>query len=202
MVNATSVPPFWYRIEPVSTLQQTFGDPMTRQELARKIFDCSHLTGTFLLRSGKTSTEYFDKYKFESDPTLLREIAKNLAALVPSGTDYLGALEMGGIPVATAISLETGIPVVFVRKEPKEYGTCKFAEGPDIKGKKLTLIEDVITTGGQVVTSCEDLRKEGALIDDVICVIDRSEGQTEKLVKAGLRHHALFTMAELKEAGR
>jgi orotate phosphoribosyltransferase len=175
---------------------------MTRQELARKIFDCSHLTGTFLLRSGKTSSEYFDKYKFESDPTLLREIAKNLAALVPSGTDYLGALEMGGIPVATAISLETGIPVVFVRKEPKEYGTCKFAEGPDIKGKKLTLIEDVITTGGQVVTSSEDLRKEGALIDDVICVIDRSEGQTEKLVKAGLRHHALFTMAELKEAGR
>jgi orotate phosphoribosyltransferase len=175
---------------------------MTRQELARKIFDCSHLTGTFLLRSGKTSNEYFDKYKFESDPQLLREIAKNLAPLIPEGTDYLGALEMGGIPVATAISLQTGIPVVFVRKEPKEYGTCKFAEGPDIKGKKLTLIEDVITTGGQVVTSCEDLRKEGAVISDVLCVIDRSEGQTDKLVKAGLRHHALFTMAELKEAGR
>lgn len=171
---------------------------MTRNELASKIFACSHLTGSFLLRSGKTSTEYFDKYQFESDPTLLRAIAKGLAPLVPRDTDYLGALEMGGIPIATALSFETGIPVVFVRKEAKEYGTCKFAEGPAIKGKRLTLIEDVITTGGQVVISCEDLRSEGAVIENVLCVIDRSEGQTQKIESAGLKLQALFTMAELK----
>lgn len=175
---------------------------MTRHDLAQAIFRRSHLTGTFLLRSGKTSNEYFDKYQFESDPHLLREIGRALAPLVPKDTEYLGALEMGGIPVATAISFETGIPVVFVRKTAKEYGTCKFAEGPAIQGKRLTLIEDVVTTGGQIVTSCADLRSEGALIENVLCVIDRSEGQTQKLDQAGLKLQALFTMAELKSAGQ
>jgi len=174
---------------------------MTKWELARKIYECSHLTGTFLLRSGKTSNEYFDKYQFESNPRLLGEIAKQMAGFIPKNTDYLGALEMGGIPIATALSLETGVPVVFVRKTAKEYGTCKFAEGPSIKGKRITLVEDVITTGGQVVISCEDLRKEGAIVEHVLCVIDRSEGKTEKIQNAGLTLKALFTMAELKAAG-
>ena len=172
---------------------------MNRNELALAIYKISHLTGTFLLRSGKTSTEYFDKYKFESDPKLLREIAKGLVALVPKNIDYLAALEMGGIPIATALSFETGIPVVFVRKTAKEYGTCKFAEGPAVRGKRLLLVEDVITTGGAVISSCDDLRKEGAHVEEVICVIDRSEGKTEKLTAAGLKHHALYTMAQLKE---
>ena len=170
----------------------------TTTPLAKRVYDIAHLTGQFLLRSGKTSTEYFDKYQFESDPKLLREIAQQLAPKIPKNTDYLGALEMGGIPIATALSLETGIPVVFVRKTAKEYGTCKFAEGPAIKGKRLTLIEDVITTGGQVVISAGDLRSEGAFIDDVLCVIDRSEGQTQKIDEAKLNVHALFTMAQLK----
>ena len=174
---------------------------MTLEQLAKRIFQCSHLTGSFLLRSGKTSTEYFDKYQFESDPTLLKEIGRQMVQLIPKGTDYLAALEMGGIPIATALSFETGIPVIFVRKTSKEYGTCKFAEGPVIKGKRLTLIEDVITTGGQVVTSTADLRADGAVIENVLCVIDRSEGQTQKIEQAGLKHFALFTMAQLKDAG-
>lgn len=172
-----------------------------RPALAKLIYDCSHLTGNFLLRSGKTSNEYFDKYQFESDPKLLEQIGIGMAEMVPSDTECLGALEMGGIPVATAISLKTGIPVVFVRKAAKEYGTCKFAEGPPIKGKKIVLIEDVITTGGQVVTSANDLRSEGAIINSVLCVIDRSEGQNQKITDANLKHHALFTMAELKSFG-
>lgn len=171
---------------------------MNRAELAAKIYACSHLTGSFLLRSGKTSTEYFDKYQFESDPKVLREIAKGLVPLIPQNTDYLAALEMGGIPIATALSFETGIPVVFVRKTAKEYGTCKFAEGPAIAGKRLTLIEDVITTGGQVAISCNDLRSEGAIVENVLCVIDRSEGQTGKITDAGLNLRALYTMADLK----
>lgn len=170
-------------------------------QLAKDVFKVAHLKGEFLLRSGQTSTEYFDKYQFESDPKILSKIAEGLKPLIPQGTDYFGALEMGGIPVATALSLITGIPVVFVRKEAKEYGTCRFAEGPSIKGKKLCLIEDVITTGGQVVTSTADLRNEGAQIDTVLCVIDRSAGKTEKLHAAGLKHLALFTMDELKSAG-
>jgi orotate phosphoribosyltransferase len=177
-----------------------------RNELAREIFNCAHLKGEFRLRSGQISNEYFDKYQFESDPRLLKKIAESMKDLIPTGTDYLGALEMGGIPIATALSMTalsmlTGIPVVFVRKEPKEYGTCKVAEGPPIKSKTLTLIEDVITTGGQVVQSAQDLRSEGAIVRDVLCVIDRSDGKSEKLHAAALKHYALFTMAELKNAG-
>lgn len=175
---------------------------MERGELAHQIFKHAHLTGTFRLRSGTTSNEYFDKYQFESSPLLLAQIAEHMVPLVPPDADYLAALEMGGIPIATALSLKTGIPVVFVRKEAKEYGTCKFAEGPPINGRRLCLIEDVITTGGQVLISTKDLRSEGAIIDTVLCVIDRSEGKTEKIKEAGLELRPLYTMAELKAAQR
>ena len=174
---------------------------MKRTELARAVFQISHRTGNFRLRSGKTSTEYFDKYQFESNPALLSAIAEALAPSVPPGVDALAGLEMGGIPIATALSLKTGLPCVFVRKTAKTYGTCKFAEGPDVGGKRLLLIEDVITTGGQVAQSAADLRGDGAKIDSVMCVIDRSEGQTDKLTSASIAVRALFTMAELKAAG-
>jgi orotate phosphoribosyltransferase len=171
---------------------------MNRQELARQILQVAHLTGNFKLRSGQTSNEYFDKYRFESRPDLLRAIADQIAEILPAEIDAFAALEMGGIPIATALSLKTGIPVVFVRKEAKDYGTCRFAEGLDVKGKKLLVVEDVITTGGQVVISTEDLRELGARIEEVVCVIDRSQGKTEKITGAGLKLQALFTMAELK----
>ena len=173
-----------------------------KDHLAQRIFQTSHLVGSFRLRSGKTSNEYFDKYQFESDPTLLLAIAKAMVPLIAADTEFLGALEMGGIPIATAIALQTGLPVIFVRKEAKEYGTCKFAEGPEIRNRRLTLIEDVITTGGQVILSAHDLRQGGAVVRDVLCVIDRSEGQTEKIAAAKLKLQALFTMEELKTAAR
>lgn len=170
---------------------------MDKKTLAKKIYEVAHLTGEFKLRSGLTSQEYFDKYRFEARPELLGEIAAQMKALIPKETQALAALEMGGIPIATALSLLTGLPCVFVRKEAKQYGTCKFAEGLDIKGLQLTIIEDVITTGGQVLLSAEDLRAMGADIKDVLCVIDRG-GSEEKLKAAGLKMHALFNMAELK----
>ncbi len=173
---------------------------MTKQDLAKKIYEVAHLTGTFTLRSGKISNVYFDKYQFEARPDVLAPIAEQMIPLLPKKIDYLGALEMGGIPIATAISLKTGIPVVFLRKEAKEYGTCKFAEGPDIKGKRLCLIEDVVSTGGQVVITAEMIRKEGAFVDDVLCVIDRSEGKTERLTEAQLRLRPLLTMEEILTA--
>ncbi len=173
---------------------------MNRQELALAIFKISHLRGEFKLRSGQISNEYFDKYRFESQPQLLKEIARHLAPLIPPGTDALAGLEMGGIPIATALSLETGIPVVFVRKEAKEYGTCQFAEGFEIKGKKLCIIEDVITTGGQVLLSTEDLRKSGALVNHVLCVIHRGQGKEEKITAHQLDMKPLFTMQELKDS--
>ncbi|MBX3040694.1 MAG: orotate phosphoribosyltransferase [Bdellovibrionaceae bacterium] len=171
---------------------------MNKQELARAIYEVSHLTGEFKLRSGQVSNEYFDKYRFEARPDLLKEIAKQLAPQIPAGIEALAGLEMGGIPIATALSLETGIPCVFVRKEAKEYGTRQFAEGLDVRGKKLCLVEDVITTGGQVILSAADLKSAGAIATDVLCVIHRGNGKEPKLEEAGLHMKPLFTMADLK----
>ena len=170
---------------------------MTHQELALNIYNISHLKGDFLLRSGQRSTEYFDKYRFESDPRILREIAEQMKSLIPAGTEILAALEMGGIPVGTALSLATGIPCVFVRKTAKEYGTCQFAEGIEIKNKKICIIEDVITSGGQVLLSTADLRDLGAKIENVVCVIQRGGAPAEaKLNEASLKLHALFQRAD------
>jgi orotate phosphoribosyltransferase len=171
---------------------------MTKEELGKKIYDCSYITGEFTLRSGTISHEYFDKYQFESRPELLREIAKQIAVLLPDDFDILAGLEVGGIPIATALSLETGKPVVFVRKKAKEYGTCKFAEGVDVKNKKVVIIEDVVTSGGQVIFSTKDLRKAGAIIDTVLCVINRESGGSEKLTDASINLKSLFTMSFLK----
>ncbi|MBL7998044.1 MAG: orotate phosphoribosyltransferase, partial [Candidatus Kapabacteria bacterium] len=102
---------------------------------AKAIYDTAHLRGEFLLRSGAISNEYFDKYLFEAQPALLRTIAEELAPLLPPGTEVLAGLEMGGIPIATALSLHTGIPAAFVRKKAKDYGTRKIAEGTDMRGK-------------------------------------------------------------------
>lgn len=176
------------------------GYTMNRNELAKSLFDISHLTGEFLLRSGQTSNEYFDKYRFESDPNLLKSIAKHIAPLIPEGTEALAGLEMGGIPIATAVSFETGLPVCFVRKEAKTYGTCKIAEGIDIKGKKLCLIEDVITTGGAVIDATRELRERGAIVEQVNCVIYRGQGEPEKLNAIEIKMNPLFTMQELKDA--
>ena len=140
--------------------------------------------------------KYFDKYRFEAQPEILKEIARHLTQLIPPGTEILAGLEMGGIPIATALSLETGIPVVFVRKAAKDYGTCKFAEGLDIKDKKVCVIEDVITTGGQVLESTKDLRDTGAVIEEVLCVIYRGEGVNEKFSDTKLNLTPLFTRAD------
>jgi len=175
---------------------------LDRDELAARIYAVSHLTGSFTLRSGASATEYFDKYRFESEPALLREIAAQLAPLIPAGTEILAGLEMGGIPIVTALSAETDIPAAFVRKKAKEYGTCLAVEGRDVAGARLCIVEDVISSGGQVVLSTNDLRAADGVVDHVLCVIDRRPADAvDVLGDAGLTLHALFTMAELKEAG-
>ncbi|HRQ09976.1 MAG: orotate phosphoribosyltransferase [Trueperaceae bacterium] len=173
---------------------------MQRTELARAIASRSLLHGEFLLRSGATSSEYFDKYMFESDPKLLRAIAEAMAPLVPAGIDSLAGLELGGVPLAVMLSQVTGLPTLFVRKKAKEYGTRRFAEGGEPAGRRLLVIEDVVTSGGQVVLSTRDLREAGARVGHALCVIDRQAGGVESLAAEGVELTALFTMSELKSA--
>ena len=166
-------------------------------DLARRVSERCRLTGNFTLRSGQPATTYFDKYLFEGDPAILRDVAEQLIPLIPAGTEALAGLELGGVPVATALSLASGLPAAFVRKEAKRYGTEKLAEGANIVGRQVLVVEDVITTGGQVVLSAGDLRDLGANVDHVLCVIDRSEGDHPRLDAIAVRMHCLFRGSDL-----
>ena len=168
--------------------------------LASRVFASSYLTGSFVLRSGLTADRYFDKYRFESDPSLLAEIVEQMVPLVPAETDGLAGLELGGVPIATVLSAATGLPAFFVRKQAKKYGTERLCEGGDIKGRRLLIIEDVVTTAGQIVLSSQDLRAEGAVVTHALCVIDREAGGAEVVSGEGIQLHSLFTMSELESA--
>jgi orotate phosphoribosyltransferase len=152
------------------------------------------------LRSGKVSDEYFDNYLFESDPRLLREIAEALVELLPERVDALAGFELGGVPLATVCSQVSGVPTLFVRKQAKAYGTCQLAEGSDVRGRRLVVIEDVVTSGGQVLDSCRELRTQGADIGVVLCVIDQEAGARESLACEDLQLRSLFTASELDRA--
>lgn len=178
----------------------SFSEP-ERRELAAEVFARCYLTGEFTLRSGRTADRYFDKYQFESDPELLAALAAEMAALVPDEVEFLAGLEMGGIPVVTALAAATGVPAVFVRKTAKEYGTARLAEGPSVAGKRVLIVEDVVTSGGQIRLSASDLRDLGAVIVGAICVIDREEGGSEILAEDGIVLSSLFGGAELEAAG-
>ena len=170
-------------------------------DLATRITRLSYLSGTFTLRSGAVASEYFDKYQFEADPAILREIASELARLIPDDTEVLAGLELGGVPVATALSLETGLPVAFVRKVAKTYGTARLAEGPELAGRRVLVVEDVVTSGGQIVSSTSDLRRLGAKVSHAVCVIDRDEGGADNLAEAHIELLALLRGPELGPSG-
>jgi orotate phosphoribosyltransferase len=172
---------------------------MSKSELGRRIYKRARLTGSYRLRSGAVSEEYFDKYLFESDPRLLREIAVELVGLLPADVDMLAGLELGGMPLAVVASQVSGLPAIFVRKTAKTYGTRRLAEGGGIAGRRVTVIEDVVTSGGQVIESCQKLRARDANVSAVLCVIDREAGGRENLAAEGLDLRPLFTMSQLRD---
>lgn len=171
--------------------------PAAELDLARDIDQACRLSGTFQLRSGQTASEYFDKYLFESDPKLLRRVVEAMQPLIPSDTDLLGGLELGGVPIATMLSSLTGIPALFVRKKPKAYGTRRLAEGADVAGKRITLIEDVITTGGAARDATNALRPSGAAVTTLICAIDRSDSPGKALADVGVTILPVLTREDL-----
>ncbi len=176
------------------TLKQSFQYHMN---LAYEINKASKIEGQFELRSGQISNVYFDKYQFEANPELLLEIALRMKELIPIGTKVLAGLEMGGIPIATVLSQVTGIPTAFIRKKPKKYGTCRYAEGQSLNNKKVVIIEDVVSSGGAIIDAVKLMRADGISIETAICVINRESGGKEKLNDIGIQLRSLFSKSEL-----
>jgi len=131
------------------------------ETLAARVYARAHLSGEFRLRSGAISGEYFDKYLFEGDPQLLREVGEALVTLLPERVDAAG-LVLGGVPLATIVSQVSGLPTLFVREQAKTYGTCRLAEGGDVAGRRIAVVEDVVSSGGALIEGCSALRELGA----------------------------------------
>jgi orotate phosphoribosyltransferase len=169
-----------------------------REALARELVKASYLKGDFVLRSGKRSNRYFDKFLFETDPALLKRLGAQLAALVPPRTQRLAAPELGAVLLGGAVSMETGLPLVLVRKEPKGYGTAKQLEGRVAPGDRVTVIEDVVTTGGDSLRSAQVLRDAGLDVIHLVVVLDRGEGGEENIRNAGIPYSPLFRIQDLE----
>jgi len=171
---------------------------MTDRELAQALRAAALLEGEFTLRSGRKSKYYLDKYLFETQPTLLRELATRFARYVTPQVDRIAGAELGAIALAAATALETGKPFVIVRNAKKAgYGTGKLIEGKLERGERVLLVEDVATTGGQALEACKTLQDAGATVIAVVATIDRQEGAREAIESAGLRFEALFTTSDL-----
>lgn len=168
---------------------------MTDAELARRIREHAYLEGDFLLRSGKRSRYYLDKYRFETRPDLLAALGERLAArareAAPAAVRIAGP-ELGAIALAASASLSSGLPFLIVRKEAKEYGTERRLEGEFAPGEEVCLVEDVVTSGGAAAEAVEALRAAGLTCRVAICVVDREEGGADALARKAVRLHALF----------
>jgi len=171
---------------------------MTDKELAGALREAAYLEGRFTLRSGRVSRYYIDKYRFETQPHLLRELARRLAAYVSAGVDRIAGPELGGVALATAVSLETGKPFLIVRNQRKAgYGTGRLIEGHLQPGQGVLLVEDVVTSGGQALEAARAIQQAGGRIERIVVVIDRMEGGLERIRQAGFDCTALFTIADL-----
>ena len=154
----------------MATLSRSIGLSREQRitELGRDLLSAAYLRGSFVLRSGRTSNYYFDKYLFETKPSILRRLAAFMAELVPPGTDRIAGPELGAVALATALSLEMGLPFVIVKKEQKSYATGNVVEGELFAGERVLLVEDVVTTGSQAIEAGIALRAAGATVSDVL----------------------------------
>jgi orotate phosphoribosyltransferase len=175
---------------------------MNDQELGALLIERALLEGDFVLRSGRRSSWYLDKYRFETDPELLRALGSRLADAVrefePDAVRLAGPA-LGAVALAASASLASDLPFIIVRGETKEYGTANRIEGPFERGELVCLLEDVVTTGGALAEAVEALRDEGLLVRNAICVVDREDGGSDALARLGVRLRALFRAGELVE---
>lgn len=171
---------------------------MTRNELITRISETALLRGDFTLRSGRKSKYYLDKYLFSSQPDILQALGKEFADRIDTNSiQRLAGAELGGIPLVTAAAMATGLPCVFIRNQKKDYGTSKQLEGVINAGDHMVIIEDIATTGGQVLEAAHVITKLGAVVDKIIATIDRLEGARENIQAAGFTFESIFTKSEL-----
>jgi len=170
---------------------------MERVELMQAIMQAAYLEGDFVLRSGKRSKYYLDKYLFETQPQILSELGRLLAARCSDRTQRIAGAELGAVPLAAATSMAADKPFVIVRNAKKDYGTSKQLEGRLDAGDVVLLVEDVVTTGGQLLEAAQALVDAGAEVERIVAVIDREQGAREHIEAGGWQFDALFTKTEL-----
>jgi len=166
-------------------------------QLGRDLVAAAYLRGDFVLSSGARSSFYFDKYLFETKPEILSRVAESLAELIPPGVDRLAGPELGAVALAAAVSLQTGLPFVIVRKASKDYGTSKAVEGEINARERVVVIEDVITTAGEALKAASRLETIGVEVVGILAVLDRQQGGISNITGAGYQAEALFRLSEL-----
>jgi orotate phosphoribosyltransferase len=176
---------------------------VTDEALKRALREHAYLEGDFVLRSGRRSRYYLDKYRFETRPDLLAPLGERIADAVrehaPDATRLAGP-ELGAVALAAAASLVSGLPFLIVRKAPKDYGTAKRVEGEYAAGETVCVVEDVVTSGGALLESVDALRAAGLIVEAAVSVVDREEGGVDELAGHGVRLRSLFTAADVLSA--
>jgi orotate phosphoribosyltransferase len=175
---------------------------VTREELGALLVERALLEGDFVLRSGRRSSWYLDKYRFETEPDILRALGEALAGAVeecePEAVRLAGPA-LGAVALAASAAMASGLPFIIVRGETKEYGTAKRIEGPFESGELVCLLEDVVTSGGALAEAVSAVRDEGLVVRNAVCVVDREEGGSDALARLGVRLRPLFRANELLE---
>lgn len=170
---------------------------MTTDQLARRIAEVSLLRGQFTLRSGRKSNYYLDKYLFETQPDVLAELGRMFAERLTPAVQRIAGAELGAVALAAATAMASGKPFVIIRNQKKDYGTSKLVEGKLEPGETVMIVEDVLTTGGQVIEAAKTLKDAGAKVEKIVAVIDRLEGARENIESAGYAYESLFTTKDL-----
>jgi len=170
---------------------------VTKKQLAEQIRNAAYLEGDFTLRSGRKSKYYLDKYLFETQPHILKALGVEFARFVEDSTTLIAGAELGGVALAAATSLATDRPFVIIRNQKKDYGTSKPFEGRLTDGDSVLLVEDIATTGGQVLEAAKLIREIGATVERIVAVIDRQEGARENIEAAGFKFDSLLTKEDL-----
>jgi len=170
---------------------------MTREELIKRIKETAYLEGDFILRSGKRSKYYLDKYLFETCPDILKALGEEFARYITNDVTLIAGAELGGVALAAATAMETGKNWVILRNKKKGYGTDKMVEGVLKSSDVVLLVEDIATTGGQVLEAAKVITETGATVKKIVCVIDRKQGAEENITQAGYKFESILTKYDL-----